>query len=78
MELGSSVLSCIVIDVLLHVVCAISDGIGDVIDGNISSGIGRLHDFILSTSLFSYMLEGRVSVVMTAAWSHRPTFRVGA
>jgi hypothetical protein len=38
----------------------VADGVG----GNIGSGIGRLHNFILSSSLINHWLKGSVGVVV--------------
>jgi hypothetical protein len=45
---------------------------GDVVSSSVGSGIGRLHDVILSTSLFSNGLEGSVVIVVTMVRSCRP------
>jgi hypothetical protein len=54
--------SYVVGNILPWVTSSIS-GVG----GSIGSGIGRLHDFVLSSSLLNYGLEGRVGVVIAVA-----------
>jgi hypothetical protein len=88
-RLSSRVLSCITGDVLLLGASSIGgvvDGIARSMTGDIGSWIGRcvgnnvnwLHDFILTTSLFSHGQKGSVIVVVTMmAGSLQPTPGVG-
>jgi hypothetical protein len=59
-----------------NVLLLVASGIGGV-----GSDIGWLHNFVLSTSLFSHGLEGGIAVVVvvvvTMARSRRPTPGVG-
>jgi hypothetical protein len=73
--LNSSILSRVAGNVLLLV----ASGIDDIVGDNVGSNIGWLHNFILSTSLFSHGLEGGIVVVVVAmmARSRRPTPGVG-
>jgi hypothetical protein len=79
--LNSSILSRVAGNVLL----LIASGIGGIVGDSVGSNIGWLHNFILSTSLFSHGLEGGIVVVVVVvvvvvammARSRRPTPGVG-
>jgi hypothetical protein len=75
-RLSSNILSYVANGVLLLVRSGVSQIVGDVV-GNITGGItdsvggsvGQLHDFVLTTSLFSHGLKRSIAVMMMTARS---------
>jgi hypothetical protein len=65
-------LSCVASDVPLLVAISAGGVVGGV-TRSVGSGIGWLHNFVLSTFIFSHGLERGIIVVVTVVRSHRPT-----